>query len=327
MRNIVNWGILGTGNIASIFAKDLSFVDNANLLAVGSRTQKTANEFALKHNVERTYSSYSGLVADPDIDIIYIATPHTFHYQNSKLCLHHNKAVLCEKPFMVNEGQAREVFSIAKKKNLFVMEAMWTRFLPLMKTIRELINNGEIGELKAIHSDFCFYNIYNPESRLFNPDLAGGALLDVGIYPVMLAHTFFGEPENIRAFSTFSKSGVDENTSAIFTFKKSRIATFQSAVTYSSATEAVLSGTDGFMKIHSRWFEMPGLTLAKNNKEPTFIEKPFQGRGFHFEIAEAQRCLLTGKTESDLMPHKDTIEILRTLDRIREQVGLHYPFE
>lgn len=327
MEKTINWGILGTGNIASIFARDLSYVDQANLLAVGSRTENRAKEFASTHKAERSYSSYSELVADPDIDIVYIATPHALHYSNATLCLNHDKAVLCEKPFMVNEKQCREVIEMAKYKGLFIMEAMWTRFLPLMSTIKELIQNNEIGELRAIHADFCFYNKFDTESRLFNPDLAGGALLDVGIYPVMLAHTFFGMPDSIQAQSHLGKSMVDESTSAILSYKNNKVATFQSSVTYSSPTEAILSGTEGFIKIHSRWFEMPGLTMHVNNNKPVVIKKPFEGRGFHFEIAEAHRCLHAGAIESEMMPHQHTLDISRILDTIREQVGLSYPFE
>lgn len=327
MPDKLNWGIIGTGNIASIFAGDMAFVEDGRLLGVGSRSGKKADEFGKRFGIERSYSSYSDLAADPDIDIIYIASPHTFHFEHAVLCLENNKSVLCEKPFTVNTPQAAEVIRLAKDKNLFVMEAMWTRFLPLMKTLKDLVENGVIGKVMSIHADFCFYHEFDKSSRLFDPALAGGALLDVGVYPVMLAHTIFGKPKTIQANAFIGKTGVDESTSAIFDYGRGKIATFQSSVIYTSPLEAVLSGTKGYIKIHPRWFEMSSLSIYKDGYEPEIVQEHFDGRGFHFEIKEAQRCIRNGSVESSLMPHSDTIEIMETLDRIRDIVGLRYPFE
>lgn len=327
MPDKLNWGIIGTGNIASVFAGDMALVEDARLLGVGSRSEENANTFGKRFGIERCYASYSALAGDPDIDIIYVASPHTFHYEHSVLCLNNNKSVLCEKPFTVNSSQAKEVINLAKEKNLFIMEAMWTRFLPLLKTLKSLIENGEIGEIKSVQSDFCFYNEFDEKGRLFNAFLAGGALLDVGVYPVMLAHTIFGKPKSIQANAFIGKTGVDETTSAIFDYGQGKVATFQSSIRYKSSLVAVVCGTKGFIKIHPRWFEMSTLSIYREGMEPEVIQKPFEGRGFHFEIKEAQRCLRNGFVESPLMLHSDTVEIMESLDSIREIVGLKYPFE
>ena len=327
MAELINWGILGTGNIASIFAKDLKLVPGANLMAVGSRSSDTAKDFGNRFGAERCYSSYADLASDPDVDIIYIATPHTYHFDNTRLCLINNKAVLCEKPFMVNTLQAKEIIELARQKNLFIMEAMWTRFLPLMDVLKKLISSGAIGELMSVQADFCFHNEFDINSRLFNPGLAGGALLDVGVYPVMLAHSFLGKPKSIKAIATIGQSGVDESTGAIFDYDHGKTAIIQSSVSYSSPTEAVLSGTKGYIKVKRRWFEMNSLTVHRIGKDPETIEKPYEGRGFHFEIKEAQRCIKNGEIESPLMPHADTLQVMEILDWIRDKISLKYPFE
>lgn len=327
MSEHVNWGIIGTGNIASIFAKDLKLVPDAKFLAVGSRSLDTANDFGDKFGAERSYSSYAELAADPDVDIIYIATPHTYHFENTRICLNNNKAVLCEKPFMVNARQAKEIINLARQKNRFIMEAMWTRFLPLMDVLKILISSGEIGDLMSVQADFCFHNNFDINSRLFNPGLAGGALLDVGVYPVMLAHTFLGNPNSIKAVATIGQSGVDESICAILNYDHGKSAVIQSSVSYSSPTEAVLSGTKGYIKVNRRWFEMNSLTVHRDGENPEIIEKSYEGRGFHFEIKEAQRCLKNGEIESPLMPHSNTLQVMEILDQIREKIGLKYPFE
>ena len=327
MLTKIRWGILGTGAIARKFAEGLWHVEGAELVAVGSRSSQTADAFATAFGVPRQYSSYHDLAADPDIDVVYIATPHTLHQANSLLCLQEGKAVLCEKPFTVNAREAAAVIDLARERKLFLMEAMWTRFLPLFAKLRELLAQGVLGELRLLQVDFGFRAGLNPTGRLFNPQLAGGALLDVGVYNLSLASLLWGRPAHIYTVAHLGETGVDEQSAVILSYAKGRLATLLSAIRTATPQEALLIGTDGWLKIHAPWWKATAMTLAVAAQEPQLIEVPFAGNGYNYEADEVGRCLRAGRIESAVMPLDETLAIMATLDEIRRQWGLRYPEE
>lgn len=325
MAEKIRWGILGTGGIASKFADGLTALPDAETAAVGSRTQESADRFGDKYQIPRRHSSYEALANDPDVDVIYIATPHTFHAENTRLCLEAGKAVLCEKPFAINAQEAQGMVALARQKGLFLMEAMWTRYLPIIVHVRRLIADGVIGEVRMLNADFGFRTGFNPEGRLFNPDLGGGALLDVGIYPVSLAYALFGKPAEVKTLAGLGATGIDEQSAYLFGYPGGQLALLSSAVRTSTPHEAIIAGTDGMIRIPS-WWNARQFTLTKNG-ETSVIELPFHGNGYNYEAAEVMRCLREGLLESDTMSLDETLSIMGTLDAIREQWGLVYPKE
>jgi predicted dehydrogenase len=327
MSETIRWGILSTGNITKQFARGLAALPDAQLLAVGSRSRESANAFGDMFGVERRYASYEELASDPDIDAIYIGTPHPFHKENSLLCLSHGKAVLCEKPFAINAQQAQEVISYARQKRVFLMEAMWTRFMPIMVRLRELLAEGVIGEVRMINADFGFRARPNPEHRLFNPALGGGALLDVGIYPLSLASMILGQPDRITSMAHLGETGVDENDAIILGYPGGALAVLTTAIRTLTPMEVVLNGTDGRITIHSRWWCPNRMTVEIYGKEKTEIEMPYAGNGYNYEAAEVARCLRAGLLESSVMPLDETLALMQTMDKIRAQWGLTYPME
>ncbi|MFQ3630109.1 Gfo/Idh/MocA family protein [Roseiflexus sp.] len=327
-QSSVRWGILSTGRIAGVFAEALHSLDDAQLVAVGSRSADAAAAFGDRFNVPRRYASYEELAADPDVDIIYIATPHALHAENCLLCLHHGKAVLCEKPFTINARQAADVIAIARERGLFLMEAMWTRFLPAIVRLRELLAAGAIGEVRMIASDFGFRTDVNPRSRLFDPALGGGSLLDVGVYTVSLASMVFGgEPERIATMAHLGATGVDEEAAMILGYDGGRMAVLWSAIRTETPHEATIMGTEGMIRVHPQWWRAKTITLSCGGRADEVIDLPYQGNGYQFEAIEAMRCLRAGLNESSVMPLDETLGIMRTLDAIRAQWGLTYPIE
>ena len=326
MRTI-RWGILGTGDIAGQFASALQHVEGAELYAVGSRQQDSANLFADKHGIPKAYSSYQALCEDDTIDVVYIGTPHTLHQNNSLMCLEAGKAVLCEKPLAVSAAQAEEVIASARSRKLFLMEAMWTRFIPLICELRQLQGEGVIGELRMLQADFCFRADFDPQSRLFNPELAGGALLDVGIYPLSFASMLLGTPLEIRSLASISNTGIDEQSAYLLGYANGALALLASAVRTEGAQEALLLGSEGSIRLHTPWWRPDSLSLQRPGQAPDLITRPIHGNGYNYEAAEVTRCLQEGKLESSIMPLAESLSIMRSLDRIREQIGLRYPFE
>lgn len=327
MVDTIRWGILSTGNIAKLFARGLSALPDAQLLAVGSRSQQSADTFGDLFNVERRYASYEALAADPDVDAIYIGTPHTFHKENALLCLRAGKAVLVEKPFAINAREAEEMINFARTHKVFLMEAMWTRFIPIMAKVRELLADRVIGDVRMIDADFGFRTRFNPEHRLFKPELGGGALLDVGIYPLSLASMIFGPPERITSMAHLGETGVDENTAVILGYSDGALAVLTTATRTSTPQIATLNGTDGRITVHSRWWVPSRMTVEIFGKETHEIEIPFTGNGYNYEAAEVGRCLRAGLLESEVIPLDETLAIMRTMDAIRAQWGLKYPME
>jgi predicted dehydrogenase len=322
----IRWGILGTGNIAHQFANGLKALTDAELIAVGSRSQESADKFANEFNVPNRHASYEALASDPQVDAIYISTPHPFHKENTLLCLQAGKAVLCEKPFALNVHEGEEMIEMARSRGVFLMEAMWTRFLPALIKVRELIAKGTIGEPRMLTADFGFRTSVNPQGRLFDPKL-GGALLDVGVYPVSLASMLFGAPEHIVSLADIGSTGIDEQSAMIFKYGQGQLALLSSAVRTNTPQEAVISGTLGQIRLHSQWWRCSHLTLSVGGKRDRGFRLPYEGNGYNYEAAEVGRCLRAGEKESPVMPHAETLSILKTMDHIRAQWNLKYPSE
>jgi predicted dehydrogenase len=321
------WGILGTGNIAGKFAEGLSALDDVELVAVGSRTAEAAVAFGERYGVPRRHASYADLANDPEVDAIYVATPHTFHKENTLLCLEAGKPVLCEKPFAINAGEAQQMIATARDRGVFLMEAMWTRFLPHIVRLRELLAAGAIGELRQIRADFSFRTNFDPRGRLFDPALGGGGLLDVGIYPVALASMIFGAPSRIAALADLGSTGVDEQAALVFGYTGGALAVLTCATRTSAPHEALLLGDSGQIKLHDAWWKPSALTVSVDGMQPERIEPAAVGNGYNYEAAEVARCVRAGRLESDVMPLVETLAIARTLDAVRAQWGLRYPSE
>ena len=323
----IRWGILGPGNIARSFSQGLSVLDDAEIVAVGSRSAERAAAFGEQYGVRRRYASYEALANDPDVDVVYVATPHPFHKEHSLLCLRAGKPVLCEKPFTLNAADTAEVIALARERRLFLMEAIWTRFLPHIVKLRQLIAEGAIGEVRQVRADFSFRAEIDPQSRLFDPALGGGALLDVGIYPVSLVAMLLGAPADIVSLAQLGTTGVDEQAGIVMRYDGGRLAVLTTAIRTSSPHEALMLGTTGHIKVHDAWWKPSALTLVRDGKPEQPIDVPAVGNGYNYEAAEVMRCLREGRTESEIMPLDESLAIMRTLDAIREQWGLRYPGE
>jgi predicted dehydrogenase len=263
MSKTIRWGILGTGLIAREFAQGLRSVADAQLLAIGSRTLATADECARQLGVPRAYGSYEDLLKDADVDVVYVATPHTRHKEDCLLCLEAGKAVLCEKPFTINAQEAREIIALAKEKQLFCMEAMWMRFMPLMQKVKEMINSGVIGEVRMITADFGYPSAYNPENRFFNLQLGGGALLDRGVYPLSLAFYILGEPAHIVSQAGIGQTGVDEQAAIILSYPQGQLAVLSTTLRGETSNEAAIIGTRGKITIHPPFYRPHKISLKQ----------------------------------------------------------------
>lgn len=323
----IRWGILGCGRIAGAFVEALPHAPGAELVAVGSRTQLKADEFGARHCVSHCHGSYSSLAADPNVDAIYIATPHPMHAADSILCLENGKAILTEKPFTINASEAGHVFQAARSARLFAMEAHWSRFLPLMRELYRLLNEGIIGEPRMLQADFGFRAGFDPQGRLFDPALGGGALLDVGCYCVSLAVMLFGSPSRITGLADIGSTGIDEQAAMVLGYSDGKLALLSTAVRTSTQQEAVICGTQGRIHLHNPWWKLTAMTIHRDGKEPETVTMPVEGNGFSYEIVEAMECTRAGKLESDIMPHAETIEIMRIMDELRGQWGVKYPTE
>lgn len=324
----MNWGIIGAGSIARQMAKALNFVEEANLLAIGSRTLEKAQKFADDFHIERAYGSYEELVKDQDIDIIYVATPHSEHYENVKLSLQHGKHVLNEKAFCANKKQAEELVSLAKEKGLFLMEAVWTRYQPAAQAIQKAVQDGVIGDVHMLKAELCFLLNRDKNCRLLNPNLAGGALLDVGIYPVTMASLLFGNhPEKILTDAFIGETGVDERDSINLFYEGGKIASLVGAIDTEGSNTAYIYGTKGQIIIPQDWCpESFTVKTYADQKEVTY-HMPFECNGYEYEVRHLMSCIEEGKMESDIMPLSCTLEIMDLLDQIRAKWGLRYPFE
>lgn len=325
-RRPLRWGIIGTGRIAGEFATGLRSTTD-RLVAVGSRTQVGAERFGAAYDIPQRHGSYEALAADPNVDAVYVATPHNGHYTESLRCLEHGKAVLCEKPFTINAREADMLVRVARERGLFLMEAMWTRFLPLIVHVRELLAEGAIGEPRMLWADFGFRTGVNPASRLFDPALGGGALLDVGVYCVSIASMLFGEPVQIATLANLGETGIDEQNGTVLRYAAGQMALLSSAVRTTTPMETTIMGTDGMIRIHSPSWKPTRLTLSRPGADPLTVERPITGNGYNYEALEVAECLEAGKTESAVMPLDETLAIMRTMDAMRAEWGLKYPME
>jgi predicted dehydrogenase len=318
------WGIIGPGRIAKRFADSFSLLPQAELYAVASRDAVRGKEFASAYGIPKVYTNYEDLVKDKEVDAIYISTPHAFHYECALLCLKNNKPVLCEKPLTLNRSLAQVMINTARENNTFLMEAMWTRFIPATVKALELIRSGVIGEVKFIYADFGFATPFNPDSRIYDLKLGGGAQLDVGIYPMFLALVVLGKPENIKAFAKLATTGADENTSALFYYNDGAIANIYSSIVAESPKQADIIGTKGTISIHTPWYKSQALTLTTGRDDKKLVNIPYPGTGFEFQIEEVMRCVKENKIESDLMSHSFSLMMAEVSDDIRRQVSVKY---
>ncbi|MBA4055967.1 MAG: oxidoreductase [Marivirga sp.] len=322
----IRWGILGCGKIANKFASDLHLVKDASLMAVASRDGNKASEFAKQHSAQLAFASYEALVTCEEVDVIYVATPHGFHHEHTLLCLKHKKAVLCEKALALNSRQVKEMIDTARSQQVFLMEAFWTKFIPQYQKVIEIIQSGEIGDLKLVQADFGFRAIEPTPQRFYDPQLGGGSLLDIGIYPVFLAVSLFGRPEEVNAVMNPFPSGVDEQISMSMKFNRGELAILSSTFAADTPVEATIVGTKGYIRMNNR-FHSPVSTLQiiKDKMAPLTIEVLREdGSGYQFEARHVSQCLRDGLIESPVMSHADSILLMETLDRIREKCGIKY---
>ncbi|WP_103865619.1 Gfo/Idh/MocA family protein [Aquimarina sp. I32.4] len=322
-KNTINWGIIGCGNIAHQFAKDLASIPNARLYGVASRSIKKAEDFGNKYHSTKSYGSYEAISKDPNIDIIYIATPHVFHYQNTLLCLTNKKAVLCEKPFAMDAPQVKEMIAIAKNNNVFLMEALWTYFLPHYKYALNIISSNQLGRVKALKADFGYNSSFDPKSRVYNKELGGGSLLDIGIYPLFTALTILGYPEKINATATIGKTGVDEDCTVQLLYKNGTTASLYSTITEKTDTEAVIELEKGTIILNSQFHKPSSVTIEKDG-ELKVVNFPVHTNGYNYEAIHAQEMLLQNRIESTIMSFEKSIQLINLLDAVRKQIGLYY---
>ncbi|MEU2614426.1 Gfo/Idh/MocA family oxidoreductase [Micromonospora sp. NPDC007271] len=321
---MTRWGVLATGHIAGRFAEDLRLVPGAELVAVGSRTRESAELFAARHGVPRAYASWAELAADPDLDVIYVATPHAAHHEAALTCLAGGKAVLVEKPCTLDLATSSELVETARARGLFLMEAMWMRCNPLFLRVRELIADGAIGEVTHVRADFGVAGPFPPEHRMRARTLGGGALLDLGVYPVSLAHLLLGVPQHVHAWAKLSPEGVDENTGIVLGWDSGAVATLSCGMVGATATTAAVTGTRGRIDLPEPFYRPGAAVLHRLGAEPETIPADLTGGGYQHEAAEVQRCLAAGLIESPLVPHAATLEVMGLLDDIRARIGVSY---
>jgi predicted dehydrogenase len=323
----LRWGILGTGGIARQFTRDLLLTGHA-VTAVGSRTRENAERFGALFGLDAAHGSYESLVADPSVDIVYVATPHPWHYPHATLALNAGKHALVEKPFTLNATEAHRLVTLAADRGLLVLEAMWTRWLPHMVRLREIVAAGTIGDIRSMSADHTQLLPSDPGHRLNALELGGGALLDLGVYPVSFASQLFGAPQSIQAMATFKETGADAQVAAIFRYADGQIATTYSASTTRGPNVAAVLGTDGRIEIDSIWYAPTGLRVYDGAGTLIQDSRPaVEGRGMQFQAAEAERLISEGRIASAILPPEETVAIMTTLDQIREQIGLRYPAE
>ncbi len=320
----VRWGILAPGGIAEKFAADLALVEGAELAAVGSRSRKSAEQFAERFGFARAHGSYADLAADDEVDVVYVATPHAMHFDAALLCVEGGKSVLVEKPITLDMASAARLVAAARGAEVFLMEAMWMRCNPAIRKIHELVEDGAIGWVSTIHADFGLHGPFPADHRLRDPRLGGGALLDLGVYPLHLVHLILGAPSEVRSWAHLTPEGVDENTGVLLGYAAGAVAAVTCSINGESRNAASITGTEGRIDLPAGFFAPRGFTLTRPGREPETFEFPFGGSGYQFEAAEVQRCVLAGELESPLMPHSTTLEMMNLMDAIRSEIGVVY---
>ncbi|MFM2154193.1 MAG: hypothetical protein RL382_94 [Actinomycetota bacterium] len=321
-----SWGILGPGGIARAFAQDLTFIQGHTIGAVGSRSLDNAQKFSAQFG-GTAYGSYEELVADPAIDAIYVATPHPAHHDNVILALNAGKPVLCEKPFAVNAREAQAMVDAATRNGVALMEAMWARFLPHYAKVREIVESGVLGPILSIQADHGQRLADQGIARLIEPALAGGALLDLGIYPVSFAHMVLGNPSHITSHAEMTDKGVDARTSMIFTYESGAQAVLTTTMVEQTPCRAVVAGLNGWLEIDRTFYNPAAMRVVLNNGTVTEYPNTYTGHGLREQAETFKQLLQSGNLESEILTWKDTVDIMKTLDTVREQIGLKYPFE
>lgn len=326
MEKKMNVGILGAGGIARMMAITLNGMEGAHAYAVASRSLEKAKEFAKRENVEKAYGSYEEMLKDENVDLVYIATPHSHHLEHAKLSISYGKPVLCEKSFTANAKQARELLDYAKEKQVFITEAIWTRYMPSREIITEILESGELGELKMLSANLG-YELSGVE-RLIKPELAGGALLDVGVYPVNFASMFFGNDiEKMTSTCVKLESGMDAEDTMIFTYKDGRLATLHAGMLAATEQYGIIYGTKGYLIAHNINNIDKIEVFTKDRQLVRTIQVPKQITGYEYEVEACMRALEAGQLECEEMPHSETIKIMEQMDALREEWGVCYPFE
>ncbi|MDQ2625260.1 MAG: Gfo/Idh/MocA family oxidoreductase [Actinomycetota bacterium] len=322
----IKWGILGPGGIANTFAEAVLEHTRSQIVAVGSRDYVRAERFASKHGIPTTHEGYERLVADPQVDAVYVASPHSEHLEHALLAIEAGKHVLVEKSFARSAAQAQQIADAARAKGVFVMEAMWTRFLPHVAVLRGVIERGEIGELISLSADHGQWFDVGPEHRLLNPELAGGALLDLGVYPVSFAHDLLGVPTAVHANGRLTETGVDGQVAISLEYPGRVQALLSTTLWAQTPTVAHISGTEGRIEVAGEFYRPTSFRVVRRDGSSWTFDRPVDG-GFQFQAAEVARRITEGATESPRITLDNSVEVLRTLDAIRTQIGVVYPGE
>ncbi|WP_030688286.1 Gfo/Idh/MocA family protein [Streptomyces globisporus] len=323
----VRWGILATGGIAERFTRDLSTLHGAEVVAVASRTEASAKAFADRFGIPRAYGEWAGLFADEDVDVVYVATPHHAHRMAAGLALEAGKAVLCEKALTLNAREAEELVTLSRDRGLFLMEAMWMYCNPLVRRIAELVRDGAIGEVRTVQADFGIAGPFDAGHRLRDPAVGGGALLDLGVYPVSFAQLLLGEPSTVQAHARISPEGVDLNTGMLLGWDSGASALLSCSLEADTPLTASVTGTEGRIDVPRGFFFPERFTLLRNGAEPEEYVNEEDPHSLRHEAAEVMRCLRAGEAESPLVPLDGSLAVMRTLDAVRDRVGVRYPQE
>lgn len=327
MSHFFRWGLIGLGRIAHNFARGLAVVPDGRLEAVASRDTERATQFAAQYGGARVHSSYEALIGDPYIDAIYIATPHSLHADTARACLEAGKPVLCEKPLTVNATQAQDLISLARKRNVFLMEALWTRFLPIYAEVRTWLEEGRIGELRLLSSSFGFKAPRDKQDRLLNPNLAGGALLDIGVYNLSISQWALGcNPASFSATGYLGETGVDEQLTATLDYGNGLMSQFHCTIRTDTANDFHIYGSEGSICIEAMFWSATAATL-RNAHGQIRLDCPHRASGFEYQIEEAQQCIRAGRLESSSITHADSLATMMLMDVLRHHMGQRYPFE
>ncbi|PQJ34754.1 oxidoreductase [Salinibacter sp. 10B] len=322
----IRWGILGTGNIANLVASDLQLLPDAEIAAVGSRAQERADAFGDEFAIPQRFDSYEALVTKADVDVVHVASPHPYHVGHATLALEAGCAVLCEKPLALNADGAARLIATAREQDEFLMEGMWTRFLPVMDDVRRVVAD-ELGTVQVLRADIGFHQPFDPEHRVFNPALGGGALLDLGVYPIALAFELFGPPDDVTSSVVLGDTGVDEQCAVVFQYDDGMQAVWQASVRADAGRTCAIAGPGGRLQGRRAWWKGAPFDLTRADGSTETFARPFEGNGYQFEAAHVMRCLRKGKTESPVMPLDESHALLQTADALRQEWGVTYPGE
>ncbi|NOY55323.1 MAG: Gfo/Idh/MocA family oxidoreductase [Actinobacteria bacterium] len=326
MKN-VRWGIMGTGRIASALVEAVRQVPGGEIVAIGSSSRERAEAFADLHDIPGRYATHEDVANDPDVDVVYVATTNDLHHANTLAALEHAKPVLCEKPFALNLRQAEEMVAAARNRDVFLMEAMWMRFQPAISRLEAIIRSGRLGKVRSVQANFGFLAGPHPSGRLFDPSLGGGTVMDLGVYVVTFATMLLGTPDRIAVTAEMSDAGIDEQAGIVLHHRNGGVSTLSTSFVADSNMEAFVSGSDGYVRVHPPFHHSPMLSIERRGSVVETIDTSYEGSAYRFEVEEVHRCLLEGATESPRMGLDDTLVVMRTLDRIREQIGLTFPGE